>query len=124
MAQNPVPNASFEGWTGLEPDHWHTSNSPGGNNTNVTRVEQGYSGDFAIKGEVIVWPNTPGFPFIPLLESNTQDLGFPVNQLFSELSLFCKFHPVDSSDVLTIFVSILDSNGTVFGGGSIDVSTL
>ncbi|MBK8503917.1 MAG: hypothetical protein IPL46_17930 [Saprospiraceae bacterium] len=61
MAQNPVPNASFEGWTGLEPDHWHTSNSPGGNNTNVTRVEQGYSGDFAIKGEVIVWPNTPGF---------------------------------------------------------------
>ncbi|MBK8503916.1 MAG: hypothetical protein IPL46_17925 [Saprospiraceae bacterium] len=25
--------------------------------------------------------------------------------------------------MLTIFVSILDSNGTVFGGGSIDVST-
>lgn len=122
-AQNPVPNAGFEDWTGIEPDHWHTSNSPGGNNTNVTRVEPGYSGDFALKGEVIVWPNTPGFPFIPLLESNTEDFGFPVSQLYPELSLFCKFHPADSNDVLTIFVSILDSNGTVFGGGSIDIIT-
>ncbi|MEZ4960386.1 MAG: hypothetical protein R2830_11265 [Saprospiraceae bacterium] len=52
FGQNPVPNASFENWTVIDPDHWHTSNSPGGNNSNVSQVSPGYAGEYALKGDI------------------------------------------------------------------------
>ncbi len=122
FGQNPVPNASFESWTDSQPDEWKTSNSPGGNNSNVGPTTPGYSGDYALKGEVKVWPGTPGFPFIPLLESNTSDFGFPLDVAYPALSMFYKFHPVDPDDAFTIYVAVLDENGSSFAGGFAEVT--
>lgn len=122
FGQNPVPNASFEDWTDIGPAEWHTSNSPGGNSSNVTRTTPGRTGEYALKGEVAVWPGTPGLPFIPLLESNTSDFGFPVSELHEAVSMYYKFQPADPEDVLAVFVGVMDQNGTSFGGGFVEVS--
>ena len=122
FAQNPIPNPGFENWTSIDPEGWFTSNSPGGNNSNLTRSTPGYTGEFAAKGEVIVWPNTPGFPFIPVLESETGDFGFPLSERYGNMSLYFQFHKAGPEDVFTIFVGVLDSEGSVFGGGFAEVS--
>ena len=53
MAQ--IPNSDFEEWAGGEPLYWITSNdpycTPGA--VNVTQTENAYSGNYAVRGEVI-----------------------------------------------------------------------
>lgn len=123
LSQNLVPNAGFENWTDNQPDLWNTSNFVNGNYDNVTPVEPGYSGTFAVKGEVRVWPNTPGFPLIPQLISKPDEGVFPITELFPTLSLHYKFHPGQEGDVFTVFIGILAADGSSFGAGQATVST-
>lgn len=120
--QNPVPNPGFEQWTDNQPDFWFTSNLPDGAGDNIFRSEPGHSGNFALRGEVTDFPGAPGFPFIPLLESNTTDFGFPVTENYPYLSLYYKFDPADTLDYLTIFVGVMDIEGSVFGGGFVEIT--
>ncbi|MCF8245865.1 MAG: T9SS type A sorting domain-containing protein [Saprospiraceae bacterium] len=123
FGQNPVPNSSFENWTNGEPDAWFTSNLPDGEGSNITRTSPGYIGEFALKGSVSPYLGSPEFPYIPLLESNTSDFGFPVTEAYPYLSLYYKFQPADTSDVVSIFVGMMDNEGTVFGGGFSEISS-
>ena len=115
--QNPIPNPGFEGWTGNQPHGWVTSNYPDGSADNITPVTPGHTGNSALRGEVKPTPGAPEFPFAPLLESNTSDFGFPVSQFYTYLSMFYKFQPADTGDHLAVYVSVMDDQGTVIGGG-------
>lgn len=120
--QNPIPNPGFETWMGNQPEEWFTSNLPDGAGDNVLPVSPGHYSDHALKGTVIPLPGSPEFPFVPLLESNTNDFGFPVNERFPYVSLYYKFQPASPEDALNIFVGILDDEGTVFGGGFSEIT--
>lgn len=123
FGQNPIPNASFENWTDDQPDEWVTSNVPDGDIINVTATSPGHSGDFALRGEVIELPGFPGFPFLPLVESNTADFGFPISENFPYFSMYYQFHQVGPEDMLSVFVGVMDDQGTVFGGGFADITS-
>ena len=123
FGQNPVPNASFENWKDNLPDEWVTSNVPDGNLFNVTLVEPGFGSDHALKGEVIEFPGFPGIPYIPLLESNTSDFGFPVNSAYPYFTMHYQFYPTGAEDLLSVFVGVMDDQGSVIGGGFADISS-
>lgn len=123
QSQNLIPNAGFEDWTANQPDFWNTSNFVNGQYDNVTPVEPGRSGDRAVRGEVRVWPTTPGFPHVPQLSSKADDGLFPIAELFPALRLYYKFHPGQEGDVLKVFVGVLGVDEMAFGGGSVNIST-
>lgn len=122
ISQISLPNAGFEIWDGRDPESWKTSNLPNGITNNVYPVSPGYQGDYAIKGEVIPFPNTPGFPLIPTLESNTSEDGFLINELFPALNLYYKFHPAYEGDVLKILVSVQGEQDVFLGSGFVEIS--
>lgn len=121
-SQNPIPNPGFEFWTGSEPDVWLTSNIPEESIRNITRSSPGYQSLFALKGEVIEAPGYPDIPHLPLFESDTRDLGFPVEERFPFLAFYYRFNPRSAEDFLSVTISFLDPNGSVFGGGSVEIS--
>ena len=49
-----IPNHSFEGWTGTEPDFWFTSNHPELELSlvNITQTTRAQDGMYAVRGEV------------------------------------------------------------------------
>lgn len=120
-SQNTVPNAGFEIWENDEPQNWRTSNLPNGRANAVTPVSPGYSGDYAVRGEVIPYPNTPGFPLIPLLISAYETNGFPVEENFSKVSLYYRYQPATNEDALGVFVGVMDAAGNSIGGGFVEV---
>lgn len=121
QSQNLIPNAGFEDWTANQPDYWNTSNFVNGQYDNVTPVEPGRTGDRAVRGEVRVWPNTPGFPFAPQLTTKTEEGVFPVTELFPSLKLYYKFHPGKEGDVFNVFVGVVGADEIAFGGGSVSI---
>jgi hypothetical protein len=121
-SQNPIPNPGFESWTGNEPDEWLTSNIPEESVRNITRSSPGYQSLFALKGEVIEAPGYPDIPYLPLFESDTRDLGFPVEERFPFLAFYHRFSPRSAEDFLSVTISFLDPDGSVFGGGSVEIS--
>lgn len=121
LGQNVVPNAGFEDWQNEEPMHWATSNLPNGRANAILPTSPGYSGDLAVRGEVIPYPNTPGFPLIPLLIGGYETDGFPVQEAFSKVSLFYRYYPRSAEDALGVFVGVMDAQGNSIGGGFAEV---
>lgn len=122
FGQQELPNGSFENWTGNLPDQWSTSNSPNGNTNNITPVSPGYAGAYAVKGTVIPYPYTPGFPMLPFVDINADREVFSMDRLYPALNLYYQFHPVASGDILSIFVAVMDQEGTPFGGGGVEIT--
>lgn len=123
FGQNPVPNAGFEYWTDNLPQDWKTSNLASGHGDNVTPVSPGFSGDWAVRGEVIRYPNVPLFPHPPLLISAYETGGFPLEQSFSKASLYYRYQPASTEDALGVFVGVMDATGQSIGGGFVEVYT-
>lgn len=113
-AQNPIPNFDFEDWQDLQPKNWQTSNEPGENIYNVKAVQPGTSGQYALKGEVI---EKDGNVFSPILESITEDFGFPVGHAYQFFTLDLDFHAEDADDFVAVQIAFLDENMSVMGGG-------
>lgn len=122
FGQLELTNGSFENWTGNTPDHWRTSNLNSWNTNNIVPVSPAYEGEYAVKGEVIYYPYTPGFPLIPLLESKTEEGGFVIDELAPALNLYYKFYPTAPGDVLKIFVVVQGEGGTFLGSGFTEIS--
>ena len=94
IAQNPVPNPSFENWTNGKPVGWTNSN-------NVIQISPGHSGQYAVKGDSI--------SALRCFNVNS-GIGFPVTQTYGYLNFYYQFHKVDN-EYLTVIAFILDSTG-------------
>lgn len=112
MAQNPIPNASFENWSGGNPDGWTTTNTSGFNA--ITQSSTAHSGSSAMRGEVL---NLAGLPFPPSAYSgNSANPGFPVSQRYTRLSGYYQFAPAGANDNLVISVGMMKNGGTIGAG--------
>lgn len=92
-AQNPVPNSSFESWTGNAPTSWSNSFAP------VTQVTPGHTGTYAVQvgstGQLTAGSGN----------------GFPVSQTYQYINFYYKFNKV-ASEYITISVELDDANST------------
>ena len=117
IAQQVIPNYSFEIWENNEPQDWVTSNIQADSIFNVYKVNPGVSGEFAIGGSVLANPKNIDIPLIPILESNTSNFGFDISEEYPFLSFYYTFFPRSEDDFLSVSVSVLDDNGSVYGSG-------
>jgi hypothetical protein len=116
LAQNSVPNSSFENWTGNTPDGWFANNPPSGPQT-VVSSNDAHSGSFSAKLEVVEFT---GFPFPPLLSAGTGG-GFAVTERHSAVSGYYKFSP-QMGDVITVTVQMMQGTN-VIGTGFFDANS-
>ncbi len=67
--QNEIPNAGFENWiSDVQPEVWSTGNTIGGVTANaITRTNTAFSGQYAVRGEIMEHPLAPGNPWLPSL---------------------------------------------------------
>lgn len=108
-AQNPIPNAGFESWNGLEITGWiHNSSSV---IPTVVKTTDSYSGSFAVRGEVI---NIGGFGMPPTLLSGTaQDPRFTVIHAYQTFTGQYKFEGQggDSLFIEVVFINVNNGGG-------------
>lgn len=107
LAQNEIPNASFENWGNVDPDFWTTFNSNG--DPNVFSTEDAYDGSIAARMEVISGNIAP-----PRLQSNNgSGEPFSVSQNYNYLIGYYKFSPLNE-DVVYLYAQL---HGDVGQGG-------
>gem|GEM_PF-1033206 len=74
FAQNVIPNAGFVNWVNdTQPERWSTGNNLGGFQADaITQTNNSFSGQFAVRGEILESPITPGTPWLPSLWLGSQ----------------------------------------------------
>lgn len=111
LAQNPIPNANFELWSGNTPDGWSAStNIPGFQP--ITKSTDSYNGSFAVRGEVIDLAGTPLSPV--LITGSISDQTFSVTDIFQTFTGRYKFSGVGGDG---LYIEIVFAN-TGTGGGA------
>jgi hypothetical protein len=107
QAQNPVPNPSFQNWTGSVPTSWLDW---AGNGT-ISQTTPGYDASPAVRGAVVVsGPNT----YTPYLTTDTAGGGFSVNQNFAYLRFYYKTNLATgggADDKIVINIAMKTSSG-------------
>ena len=99
LAQNEIPNFSFENWSNVDPDFWITFNSNG--DPNVFSSEDAYDGLISARMEVI-----SGNPFPPRMQSNNgSGEPFAVSQNYNYLIGYYKFSPI-GGDVVYLYAHL------------------
>ncbi|MFM7217388.1 MAG: hypothetical protein ACKO1U_05165 [Bacteroidota bacterium] len=116
-AQNVIPNASFESWNTTAPSGWTTNNS--GVITTLTQVTDSREGLYAIRGTVVQGVNTVSQS--PMLQSIYGNVGFPVDESFTEISLYYKTF-LWGGDHFNVNVQIFDPGYNLVGGGTASLS--
>jgi hypothetical protein len=92
-----VVNGDFETWTNnLNPDGWLTDNSVYA--VPVTKSTDKYSGQYAVKGEVVDYLGTV---IPPWMWGGLTGTGFTINQRYSTFTGYYKFSPVNG-DVFNV----------------------
>jgi hypothetical protein len=105
-----VPNASFESWTGANPDGWTTSNSPP-SITNITKSSVAHSGSSAVRGDVVLIIPSPPVVLQPILQTGTDGKGFPYAQRPAALNGWYQFSPAAASNDQFFVNAILFKGG-------------
>ncbi len=118
LAQNPIPNAGFESWNGDVPVSWTVNNSSSA--TTVTRVNDPFEGNFALRGTVVSGLNNVATA--PLVQSMSGNYGFPVDASFTELSFRFKSF-LYAGDRFNVNVFIYNASFAVVGGGSTSITS-
>jgi hypothetical protein len=106
-AQNPVPNASFENWTGGLPDNWSTLDL--GGFITITQSADVHSGSLCARGDVDTIFGTTVPPFLLSIVNDTGK-GFAVSQNYTTLEFWYKMNGV-AGDVLDAVVGMSDNTG-------------
>jgi len=111
FAQNPIPNANFESWSGSTPVGWSaTTNNPGFQP--ITKTTDAYSGSFAVHGEVLSIAGVPSPPV--LLSGSLTEQNFPVSEHHQTFTGRYKF---GSQGGDALYIEIVFAH-TVNGGGA------
>ncbi|OGU48027.1 MAG: hypothetical protein A2000_12825 [Ignavibacteria bacterium GWB2_36_8] len=111
FAQNPVPNDGFESWSGNTPTGWSAPTNISGFFEPITKSTDAYTGNFAVRGEVL---NAGGSPVVPIIYTGSpSQQTFPVSENHISLEGSYKFSP-QGGDML--YIEIVFYNTTVEGG--------
>jgi len=116
-----IPNASFENWTGNEPNNWVTWNGLVAGV--VTQIADPHTGSKAVKLNVVPFlgNNTGGSMFTGSSASNTY---FPVSSPPAALHGWYKFHPTSASESFVISSLLKDlTTSTGVAAGSVSTNT-
>ena len=105
-----IPDASFESWTGANPDGWITSNSPPAV-TNVTKTSVAHSGSSAARGDVALIIPSPPVVLQPVLQTGTDGKGFPLTQRPVALNGWYQFSPAAGSNDQFYVTALLFNGG-------------
>lgn len=114
-AQNPVPNSSFESWTGSEPDSWVTSNAPPA--YAVTQTINSHSGSLAARGDVL-----GSLPPILISTDSLGGTGFPVTQAYAKCTFWYE-NNLSGLDEFAAGILMYDNAGNVSGYGALNINT-
>lgn len=114
-----IPNASFENWTGNEPDHWITYNIPFSGL--VTQVTDAHAGSKAVKLNVINFAGS-NLGGSMISGDNANNTFFPVSSPPVALHGWYKFHPTVGSEEI-VFTGLVKSIGSYTGSAAGSVST-
>lgn len=117
LAQNPIPNQSFETWASGAPTNWLVNNAPGVYTT-VTQVSPGYLGSSAAKLSVVVAAGI-GTQVPTLLSASN---GFPITHAYSAFEFYYKADFI-GFDACVISVIFYDASNNPIGGGGTVFST-
>ncbi|HNR54316.1 MAG TPA: T9SS type A sorting domain-containing protein [Flavobacteriales bacterium] len=98
QAQNEIPNAGFEQWSGSAPVSWSTSNIPGSSNP-VTQSSDAIEGSSSARGEVVLAPNGSS-PFPPVLLLGVTPPAVSVTQSYTAFTGMYKLAPVGDDEML------------------------
>jgi len=91
-AQDGILNAGFEDWNDGKPDHWLTSNIPTISVIDITRTTDANSGTYAVKGETILFFNSPSEPGVFTGKDNSViENPFLVTENYSKFSGYYKY---------------------------------
>ena len=116
MAQNPIPNAGFENWTGDNLEGWWENNlfepHP------VTPSNDAHSGSLSAKLEAVEWSSVP----IPPSMISGDSLGFAVTERHATLTGFYKFTPV-ANEMLNISVGMFFGADSAVGISLLSITT-
>jgi hypothetical protein len=111
QAVNPIPNASFETWSGdCVLDGWAINSICEANLRPITRTTTAQAGQFAVRGEVVSFFNQA---FQPVLQAGNDANGFPITQTYSGFSGFYQFAPI-GGDRMSLNVALY--KGTIEEG--------
>ncbi|MEJ2615625.1 MAG: FlgD immunoglobulin-like domain containing protein, partial [Ignavibacteriaceae bacterium] len=103
-----ILNGSFETWSNnINPDNWITNNAFVYNS--VTKSTDKYSGEYALKGEVV---NYDSSSIPPILFGGTDGQGFAVGKRYASFDGYYKFVPVPG-DVLSIVCTMYKDNSAI-----------
>lgn len=116
-AQNPVPNPGFEEWNGGTPAGWSVNNN--GPVLPLTRTIDAHGGSYAVRGEVVAGTTSVAVP--PLLQSQTNGVGFPLDEPITAVQCWYKCQ-LFSSDVFNANVYVYDAGHALVGGGSVMIT--
>jgi hypothetical protein len=94
LAQNEIPNPSFEMWSSEDPDFWATFNSYG-NSPNVTPSTDAYSGSLSARMEKV--PGNFAAPGMQAHDGNGN--AFLVSQNYEFLVGYYKFFPLEDDSI-------------------------
>jgi len=83
LAQNPVPNHSFEDWSGDSPTTWWTTNLPG--TINVTQSGDAQDGSSSLHGEIVSYIGNPYFPNVSLAGTGQ---AYPITGSYSDFEFY------------------------------------
>lgn len=114
-AQAQIPNPGFENWTDNHtPVEWYTNNVGVLDWITISQTGTGesHSGNYAMKGEVILAATVP---YPPLAFTGS----FPLSERYPELTGWYKFSPING-DLLAVAVAMYGEN--VGGEGILDIT--
>ena len=115
-AHAQIPNASFENWTGGNPDNWLTANSP--YTVFVTQVNNAHEGNSALRNDVLSILN---YTFTsPLILGNTGQ-GVAISSAPEAIHGWYIFNS-EGDDNFQAFALVLDNAGNLTGGGELDLA--
>lgn len=115
LAQNPIPNPSFENWNGNIPNGWSApANIPQAGIEPIMKSPEAYADNWAVRGIVL---DAFGNPYPPVLYAGTiTDPFFPVSANHDLFSCWFKFFSV-GGDRLFIEVVLTNNNTGGLGEG-------
>ena len=120
MAQNEIPNAGFEDWSGDTPVGWTTANAPGFL-TPVTQSTDAAEGSSSARGEALAIPGGSAV-LAPVLTMGVGGALVPITQAYEGIRGQYKMQ-ANGSDAMIVALQLYDDAGALVASAEVDLPT-